>query len=56
MRGAVFWFLSFALGPVWEEDELGNEEFYVRNGQCWELSQIPVFQEDSFRQQILQQC
>lgn len=33
-----------------------QEEFYVRNGESFELKLIPVFKEDSFRRKILEGC
>lgn len=33
-----------------------KQELYVRNGQCWEVSAVPLFDEESFRQKILKEC
>ena len=33
-----------------------QEELYVRNGQSFELKNIPVLKEDSFRRKILEEC
>ena len=33
-----------------------SQEFYVRNGQSWELDCVPVLEEGLFRQKILEQC
>lgn len=32
------------------------QEFYVRNGQSWELSRVPVLEEGLFRRKILEEC
>src|SRR3989344_9506086 len=40
----------------WEGDKLKQHEFYIRNGQSWELNRIPVLEEDSFRREILREC
>jgi len=33
-----------------------QQEFYLRNGQHWEFSLVPVLDENAFRQKILQEC
>ena len=33
-----------------------QKEFHARNGQSWELNQIPILEESSFRQKILEGC
>ncbi len=32
------------------------QEIQIRNGQCWESGQVPVLDENSFRQKILREC
>ena len=35
---------------------MAQQEFYVRNGQSWESSLVPVLDENSFRQKIVREC
>ncbi|MBI3616812.1 MAG: NADH-quinone oxidoreductase subunit C [Candidatus Omnitrophica bacterium] len=35
---------------------MGPQEFYARNGQSWESSRVPILDEESFRQKILEEC
>jgi len=33
-----------------------TQNYPIRNGQCWELNQVPVLDENAFRQMILSEC
>lgn len=35
---------------------MGQRKFYVHNGQSWPTEQIPLLEEESFRQEILEGC
>ena len=32
------------------------KKFSVRNGQSWDLAQVPLYDEATFREEILQEC
>src|SRR3989344_3001110 len=40
----------------WEGNKVESQEFYVRNGQSWELGRISVWDEGLFRQKLVEAC
>ena len=42
--------------PCWENRQLRQHEFCVRNTESWERDSVPLWDEERFRREILEAC